>query len=193
MIAGVRHIQRILPQRQPTWQVETGIGQPPINEARATCTELAQDAAIVRALQNPVVSGIADVQVTIVGSQAGRKRQRHAGLLLRGIRHRVVDPQIGLTCTLQHLLDERIQTLTGRIPNDGLNHLAFGIQQDHRRPDTQTIVLPSDEVGILHDRKTHGQAIDRFEHQFGIALGIELGGMHAQHAQAVGVLLLQLT
>ena len=135
-----------------------------------------------------MVAAVAEVQPLRRERQRAGKAQLAHRLGPQRRRRVLVDAHALLARFIQQFGDALLHEIALVVSRDDLHQPAVRIDQRHRGPGADAVVLPGHRVRIARHRKADAQAVHRARHQVLLTLGIELGRVDADHGEAVGVL-----
>ncbi len=196
MVLGVGDEQRLAIQEHSLRPVERCLLEVAVLEALLAAADRDRVFAIQAGLDDPVVTGISDEEplAGCVGDDLTRVEQR-AGDRAFHFRCEGQRAQVELALRFVHfneVADRAVHGFKISLAAGAIDISAVGVDQDQRRPAIDHEAFPDRHVGVVDD----GMLDPVFGHLTAnvlrVALGVKLGGVHADHHELVLVLGLEL-
>ena len=133
-----------------------------------------------------MVAAVGHVEVLSRHRQADREAQRQHRFAATAQFDRLEVPRLRLGLLLEPG-DVGVELAHRRVADQALAHVSFAIDQHHRRPGLDAVVLPQRPVRIVRDREFQLLPAQALRYAARIALVVETRHMHGHHMQAFAV------
>src|SRR5262249_23858028 len=196
MVLGVADVKRIAVNRQSLRMIELCFGERAIFRDDRAIADHVLSRYIERSDDHAVVIRIGDEQpvarligqrLTRIGQQAGRRGEFFEPEADRLFVELVLGAEVS-----GHLPDDIVEDVENAFARMRADFFAFRIDQDQRRPPVCIVAMPDIEILVVDDRMSDLVAQYRLADVFRAFLVLELGRMHADDHELVGLLRLKL-
>ena len=197
VVVDIGDVERIARQRHPLRLVQLRLVKAAIGKSARRAANDVDDLA-TRQLDHDdaIMAAVSDEEPPArrVSQQLARVEQGCAGVArafqCQGQGLPIDDIRVHAVIVGDHAAEIIVESLKGnlaRLPHDAP---AQRIDDDHRGPGIGAISTPDQEILVIHNRMVDAIAPHDLTQVFGLAFGIELGGMYADHHHFIRVFLL---
>ena len=195
MVLGVGDIERVALEREPLRLVERGVVEAPVAEAAVATSDHRLHLAVEIGDEDAVVSGVADEEPAagLVGQDLAGEHERRRGREPLGLEREgpPVDHPSRVEL-LDHLADEVVERLEGKLALVSADDLALGVDEHERRPGARRIGLPDAKVAVIRHRMADVEAEDGRADRLGLPLAREFRRVDADDGELPAPLALEL-